>query len=72
MKIKQLWIFYDGSGTSHAVMAAYENDKPRPRVVRRANTLIGAEAELLGLAREEGLKVVEQKISGANFLTATR
>ena len=72
LKITQLWIFFDGPGDSHAVMAAYDNDRPRPRAVRRTNTLLGAEAELLGLARENGLRVSETEISGAKFLTAAQ
>ena len=48
----------DFTGRHYALIASYEADRA-DRTVRRTNTLMAAEAELLGYARLTGLTVTE-------------
>lgn len=62
-----LWI-EQGSKGCYRVVKGYQNHLPS--TIRRTNTLIAAEAELLGLARKHNLKTIEP-IAGGFYLSAT-
>lgn len=63
-----LWIEQGRKGLYRVVMG-YQSHLPR--TARRTNTLIAAEAELVGLARRHNLKTIEPT-SGSFYLSATK
>ena len=63
-----LWIEQGRKGV-YRVVVGYQSHLPR--TIRRTNTLIAAEAELLGLARKHNLKTIEPT-AGGFYLSATK